>query len=1007
MSSEKIAGTAVITIFLWLVAGAGQFADVLIAKEALWIEGEDADSENYNQHGWYCCDNITKDKLSPGQPGVSDGDWLVHYYGYSVPPYPSAEVTATYQFNIAEGGTYTWWIRLNPFENSGGGGNYRYSLDNGAWIDVEVAEAQKNQINLVDTGIDIRFIAWAYGDTFELEPGPHNIRVQMHNASGAEREIHGGIDVMALVNYPWAPTGVIPPDPNAPPPGPSQWFVLAAGPDAFSSSSITDVCDLLDKPAGVHGVLRRNGSSFEFNDGTPVKFWACVASMADTVELQQRQARFYAKHGIKMIRQHPVEGILGSLQGPPGGRYFDPAKLDKLDKWFSILKENGIYMTWSIFYHHAVLLDERVSESGSIPDALFEELPYMNPSNPNPADGNDSYGLASFVEEYQDSQWEYANLLLNHVNPYTGLAYKNDPALAIVECRNEDSIFFHNPLTNLWNESSGAYQNHAQRLREMFGAWVKAEYGTEGNLTAAWGTWRRPVDDWDSGIFDIMGAFHMGQTGPLYEYSGQTKRTGDFIRFLAEMQRQTYETYQSRLRGIGYQAITISTAWYAGGPAADAGNLWTDDAMEAIDRHGYFGGGAGGHNITTGVVYNDTHLTAPGSGILGIGFQQVEDKPFAVTEWTQKPPNQWKAEISPLMAFYGMGLQGWDALYHFAGSRSQMGNGWPSMRSYVTETPHYIGQFPALTFAVYNNHFAEGAITAARRLSVDEAFEGVDALSWYYSGYGYNGTGRMFTPDGVLAIGRLTAKIADGQPNPYKEDWYTNWWNTTSKIIQSNTAQLTWDYSDSVGDPDHHGIVTVHSGKTQGIIGFAPGRTFELPDVNVVVGPTPFIDLLFTPLDNQPLIDSAHILITAMARDKQYGTVYSSGGYQLDETGGSPLLLEPVQATITFKGGPVISVRPVDIYGVPVDQQVERTGNTFAIDGRYATYYYEVKRMVPVDCSQVNLDGTDPVNFKDFALTAPDWRQSGGSLAGDVDGSGTVDYLDIAQIAWWWLQDCN
>lgn len=1004
MLSEKNAGTIVILISLWLLFEAGLFAGVGLAKEALWIEGEDADSENYNQHGWYCCDNITKDKLSPGQPGVSDGDWLVHYYGYSGPPYPSGEVTATYQFNIAEGGTYTWWIRLNPFENSNGGGNYRYSLDNGAWIDVEVAEAQKNQIDLVDPGIDIRFIAWAYGDTFELEPGPHNIRVQMHNAGGAEKELHGGIDVMALVNYPWAPTGVIPPDPNAPPPGPGKWFVLAAGPDAFSSMSIIDVCDLLDKPAGVHGVLRRNGKDFEFNDGTPVKFWACVASMADTVELQQRQARFYAKYGINMVRRHPVEGILGSLQGPPGGRYFDSAKLDKLDKWFSILKENGIYMTWSIFYHHVVLPDQRVSQGGTIADALYNELP-------NSGAGKDSYGYATFIEEYQDSQWEYANLLLNHVNPYTGIAYKDDPALAIVECRNEDSIFWHFPLGNNFIHTDPNFDDHRLRLRQTWHQWVADRYVTDVNLAAAWGAGKRPGDSVSADPVTqpmyMYAAWEMLTDGPFFNKSTEKARMGDFIRCLSEMQRNTYETYQSRLRGIGYQAVTISTAWRAGGPAADAGNLWTDDEMEAIDRHGYFGGGAGGHNITTGAVYNDTHLTAPGSGILGIGFQQVEDKPFAVTEWTQKPPNQWKAEISPLMAFYGMGLQGWDALYHFAGSRSQMGNGWPSMRSYVTETPHYIGQFPALVFAVYNNHFAEGNITAARRLSVDEAFEGVDALSWYYSGYGYNGTGRMFTPDGVLAIGRLTAKIADGQPNPYKEDWYANWWNTTSKIIQSNTAQLTWDYSDSVGDPDHHGIVTVHSDKTQGIIGFAPGRTFELPDVNVVVGPTPFIDLLFTPLDNQPLIDSAHILITAMARDKQYGTVYSSGGYQLDETGGSPLLLEPVQATIVFKGGPITSVRPVDIYGVPVDQQVERTGNTFAIDGRYATYYYEVKRMVPVDCSQVNLDGTNTVNFKDFTLAAPDWKQSGASLVGDVDGSGTVDYLDIAQIAWWWLNDCN
>ncbi len=1001
MLPEKNAGTTV-SVFLWFLAVVGFFAGEVFAKEALWIEGEDPNyrtssnfSETFGAGAWYHNDNIDKTLLSPGTPSVSDGEWHTTY------GVQSARI-ATYEFDVSEGGAYTWWIRLNPFRNSNGGGNYFYSIDGGDYQFIDVSEAQKNQIDLVDPGIDIRFIAWSYGAVFGFQPGTHHsLSVKVELQEG-DIENHGAIDVMAIVNYPWAPTGVIPPDPNAPPPGPSQWFVLAAGPDAFSSSSITDVCDLLDKPAGIHGVLRRNGAGFEFNDGTPVKFWGCVASMAGTVELQQRQARFYAKYGINMVRRHPVEGILGSLQGPPGGRYFDPAKLDKLDKWFSILKENGIYMTWSIFYHHVVLPDQRVSQGGTIPDALYNELP-------DSGAGKDSYGYATLIEEYQDSQWEYANLLLSHVNPYTGIAYKDDPALATVECRNEDSVFWHFPLGHSFVHDDPNFDDHRLRLTQMWHQWVKDRYVTDVNLAAAWGAGKRPGDSVNADPVTqpmyMYAAWEMLADGPYFNKSTEKARMGDFIRFLAEMQRQTYETYQSRLRGIGYQAVTISTAWLAGGPAADTGNLWTDDAMEAIDRHGYFGGGVGGHGITTGEVYNDTHLTMPGSGILGIGFQQVEDKPFAVTEWTQKPPNQWKAEISPLMAFYGMGLQGWDALYHFAGSRSQMGNGWPSMRSYVTETPHYIGQFPALVFAVYNNHFAEGSAVAARRLSVDEAFEGVDPLSWYYSGYGYNGTGTLNTPKQVVAAGRLTTKVEDGQSNSIRG--WDSYVDITHKIVQSTTGQLTWDYSDSVGDADHHGIVTVHSDKTQGVIGFAPGRTFELPDVNVVVGSTPFIDLLFTPLDNQPLLNSSHILITAMARDKQYGTVYSQDGYQLDATGGPPLKLEPVQATITFKGGPVISVRPVDIYGVPIDQQVERTGNTFAIDGRYATYYYEVKRMVPVDCSQVNLDGTDPVNFKDFALAAPDWKQSGGSLAGDVDGSGTVDYLDIAQIAWWWMQDCS
>jgi len=197
----------------------------------------------------------------------------------------------------------------------------------------------------------------------------------------------------------------------------------------------------------------------------------------------------------------------------------------------------------------------------------------------------------------------------------------------------------------------------------------------------------------------IYGVWEMEADGPNRNKAAK-ERMGDFIRFLAETQRAYYQRCEKRLRDLGFRGVTVTTAWRAGEPAADPANIWCDDAMECIDRHNYFGGGAGHHNIAPGKVNNDTHLDQPGSHLLASGFYQVEDKPMIRTEWTQKTPNQWKAEAAPLVAFYGVGLQGWDAVYHFVGRRPRIGKGWHDMRSYVTETPHYVGQFPALAFAV-------------------------------------------------------------------------------------------------------------------------------------------------------------------------------------------------------------------------------------------------------------------------------------------------------------------
>jgi hypothetical protein len=608
------------------------------------------------------------------------------------------------------------------------------------------------------------------------------------------------------------------------------------------------------------------------------------------------------------------------------------------------LKSNGIYMTFSVIYQHTVQPDERASQGGSIPDALYNELPNRN-------NGKNAYGYASFVREYQDSQWVYFDKLMNHVNPYTGLAYKNDPALLSVEMRNEDSVFFHNPLTLIYNERNTTKQAHANRMRQMFGTWVKNRYGTEANLTAAWGTARQPVDNWNTGVFEFMGAYHFGTNGPLFEYAGQTRRAGDFIQFLNEMQKADYQNFYNRMRGIGYQGNIVTTAWKSGEPAPEAANNNTDDVGDIIDRHNYFGGGAGGWQVTTGSVKNETHMDRPGRGLLSTGFNQVEDKPFAMSEWTQSPPNQWKAEASPLIAFYGMGLQGWDASYQFSGSHSYMANGWADLNSFVSETPHYMGQFPALTHAIYNNHISQGDVVSARRVTNSQMFAGTDPLQTVRNTVNNDASeiiSQGTTPVEALAVGRVTLKTGSSAASSQVN--LSQYINNATQTVTSTTNQLSWNWNQKT--------VEIRADKTQGIVGFAGNRTFNLPGFDVTVN-TPFVSLLFTAMDNLPLTQSRNILVTAMAQDRQRNSTYNADGTQLTNLGVDPLELQPVKATITAKGDTIGDVRVLDVYGVPTSTNVQRTGNAFTIDGRYASYYYQITRATDAVAPTVSTSNFD------------------------------------------------
>jgi len=81
-----------------------------------------------------------------------------------------------------------------------------------------------------------------------------------------------------------------------------------------------------------------------------------------------------------------------------------------------------------------------------------------------------------------------------------------------------------------------------------------------------------------------------------------------------------------------------------------------------------------------------------------------------------------------------------------------MGNGWPQMSSYVTETPHYIGQFPALAFAVHNRHFDEGQIVSARRFSESAIFGGTDVLDQTFGLVGFDENEPLGAVGNVLSL---------------------------------------------------------------------------------------------------------------------------------------------------------------------------------------------------------------------------------------------------------------
>jgi hypothetical protein len=859
----------------------------------IWQEGEAAATKTAHRHPWF--DQVKKDLLS-------GGEWISNY--------SKTEGTAEYRIEIAEAGDYTLWLRANPVLTK-----LSWSLNGEKETAVDFKGDVRGQMNIAADGKpDMRFIAWVKAGSVKLAAGAHTLRFRMHGTA----DNHGGLDCFFLTNDGFIPNGLMKPGPLKPA-APDEWFPLLADEDPFSPDSVIDMSALMEAPAGKYGPVIAKGSTLAFANrpDKPVKFWGCGANLEQdkySREQQLRRIRYLRKFGNNVVREHPLFDEV-SRDGK-----IDPKRLEAYDWWFAELKKAGIYSTWSVFYHFPV------SAADGYEPELFAELEPMGDKGLR-----DTYGLISMSPKLWEIRTKVLLSLLNHENPYTGLRYADDPALLCVEYQNEDSIFFWNPLGQLSDPNSKKWPAHARKLRGMFAPWAQKKYPDAAALTKAWGK-LDSADKWGAEL-GLMGPWEMDTAGIRGRYAGQTARAADTIRFLTEMQLENFKTCEKAIRSTGFKAQTVTTNWLAGSALLDQANIYTDTVATMIDRHNYAGGGAGVHNITEGQIYAESHLGKPGAHLFNIALKQVEDRPFSISEWTMCPPNQWKLEAAPIMAFYGMGLQGWDCSYHFIQSGTRLGDGWPGMRSYATDTPHYIGQFPALAFALHKGHITEGPVVAARRTTPDEVMTGRPAwLQDYYNG---NDLVRApgGTPEEVFAAGRVTVAFNGGES---VQDDLGRLWKQDVQVITSGTKQLVWDYKNRQ--------IMVYTDKTQAVLGNCGGATFHLPAVELTVK-TGFVSIIFTPLDDQPLAASKRILITALARDQQSGAKYSDDGTKLLATGTAPLLLEPVQATVKFAGAPPASICPLDHYGVPKKETLTADNSgSFTIDGRYRAYYYEVRR---------------------------------------------------------------
>ena len=248
---------------------------------------------------------------------------------------------------------------------------------------------------------------------------------------------------------------------------------------AETNKGAADFSHLLDAPAGKHGFVRVKDGHFYFEDGTRIRFLGFnMAARSNTPnhETAEKLAARFASMGVNVIRLHAADAPIGeepctwsSCKEAPLLDYergnsleFNKAGLDRFDYFVAKLKEKGIYLHIDLLVARAFNKEDGIEYSDRV-DSCTKCFPMIN-------------------ERLIELQKDYARKLLLHVNPYTGLALADDPAVITVQINNEESAI--KGTAEL--EHVEHMKPYRQEVQRKFNHFLLMKYDTREKLKEAW-----------------------------------------------------------------------------------------------------------------------------------------------------------------------------------------------------------------------------------------------------------------------------------------------------------------------------------------------------------------------------------------------------------------------------------------------------------------------------------------------------------------------------------------
>ena len=669
---------------------------------------------------------------------------------------------------------------------------------------------------------------------------------------------------------------------------PGHWS-FPAKLDKFSPDARLDLSGLNEDVAGETGFIRlsEDGQSFLRGDGRPIRFWAVntyvarKGSKAIRGKTIREHARFLAKRGVNMVRFHGQIPQTGKKSGE-----IEAINKDQRDQLWQLvagMKEEGIYVTFSPYHPHAVGRETAARWTA-------------------PRDSKALVGLIYFDPVVQAAYLGWLRETLTPPNPLTGVPLKDEPALAVIQMQNEDSLLF-------WTLAN-VKGREARLLGFRFGVFLEEKYGSLKKAQAAWGGARAPgpidemEDEWDNGVIALAHPWHL--TGDAKAGRAE-RRLRDQTEFLTRAMRDWHAEVARFLKEeIGAPQLFNPGNWKTADPVfLDDQERFSYAAGDVIGVNRYVAALHEGPHKGWAVVAGDRYRE---DGILHeplalpAALKQPAGHAYLISETLWVPP-MWKQSEGPLLMAAYQALTGVDASYWFAANEVQWrepgsANGYlPSIGKWYVSTPMHLGMFPAAALIFRQGLIAEAEPVVIERrapedlwarktplISADQGFDPNRDSGWLGLGIGRSDDDDQVDPMAFLA-GPVQIEFEDAGESFVHED-LERLIDREGKTVASLNGQLKWDWG--------AGTVVLDAPGAQGVIGRLSAReSFETKDATFS-GASDYASVVAVPLDGLPLSQSRRVLL-------QTGTIARPTGWTsrpVEHEG------EPARVVIDFGGPP-------------------------------------------------------------------------------------------------------